>query len=260
MAPSHSHRFLPSSREGVAPSSWQPLFSPQGWQGQHLAAGPVGWPVQAAAKLTLHLLQRLLLQDLHDSHICNSLLVAESEEDIWKSETPYTSYRQRVLPTDGTATPQPQVPVFSSSGPMLPLCDTPSPSADYSAEESYQPRDYLAATMQFVPGHFACDVVWSTIIHVHSRLKMGPNMGVSRGACVCKGGRGSFAWALLPGQVPSGFRRLRPALQGQLGVTDIPLSPAIQALRSVLNAFSVVNRKNMFVYQERSTKAVFYLR
>ncbi|XP_019386814.1 PREDICTED: protein SZT2 isoform X1 [Crocodylus porosus] len=130
--------------------------------------------------------QRLLLQDLHDSHICNSLLVAESEEDIWKSETPYTSYRQRVLPTD-----------------------------DYAAEESYQPRDYLAATMQFVPGHFACDVVWSTIIHVHSRLKMGPNMGVSR---------------------------------------------AIQALRSVLNAFSVVNRKNMFVYQERSTKAVFYLR
>lgn len=35
---------------------------------------------------------------------------------------------------------------------------------------------------------------------------------------------------------------------------------AIQALRSVLNAFSVVNRKNMFVYQERSTKSVFYLR
>ncbi|KAM6262723.1 KICSTOR complex protein SZT2 isoform 3-T3 [Porphyrio hochstetteri] len=130
--------------------------------------------------------QRLLLQDLHDSHICNSLLVAESEEDIWKSETPYTSYRQRVMPTD-----------------------------DYSVEESYQPRDYLAATMQFMPGHFACDVVWSTLIHVHSRLKMGPNMGVSR---------------------------------------------AIQALRSVLNAFSVVNRKNMFVYQERATKSVFYLR
>lgn len=52
---------------------------------------------------------------------------------------------------------------------------------DYSVEESYQPRDYLAATMQFMPGHFACDVVWSTLIHVHSRLKMGPNMGVSRG-------------------------------------------------------------------------------
>uniref|UniRef100_A0A8C0J3F0 SZT2 subunit of KICSTOR complex n=1 Tax=Chelonoidis abingdonii TaxID=106734 RepID=A0A8C0J3F0_CHEAB len=130
--------------------------------------------------------QRLLLQDLHDSHVCNTLLVAESEEDIWKSETPYNSYRQRAQPTD-----------------------------DYSTEESYQPRDYLAATMQFMPGHFACPVVWSTLIHVHSRLKMGPNMGVSR---------------------------------------------AIQALRSVLNAFCVVNRKNMFVYQERSTKSVFYLR
>ncbi|XP_069498529.1 KICSTOR complex protein SZT2 isoform X3 [Ambystoma mexicanum] len=128
--------------------------------------------------------QRLLLQDLHDSHVCNTLLVAESEEDIWKPET--LCYRPRALQND-----------------------------DYSAEESYQPRDYLAATMQFIPGHFACDPVWSTVIHIHPRLKMGPNMGVSR---------------------------------------------AIQALRSVLNAFSVVNRKNMFVYQERSTKAVFYLR
>ncbi|XP_023249147.1 KICSTOR complex protein SZT2 [Seriola lalandi dorsalis] len=127
--------------------------------------------------------QRMLLQDLHDSHVCNSLLVAESEEDIWKSES---HYRQRLNTSD-----------------------------DYNTEESYQARDYLAATMQFIPGHFACDVVWSTIIHIHPRLKMGPNMGVSR---------------------------------------------AIQALRSVLNSFCVVNRKNMFVYQERTTKSVFYLR
>ncbi|KAB0391156.1 hypothetical protein E2I00_016908, partial [Balaenoptera physalus] len=130
--------------------------------------------------------QRLLLQDLHDSHVCNSLLVAESEEDLWRSETPFHS-RQRV----------------------------PLPSDDYTADESCGPRGYLAATMQFVPGHFSCDVVWGTVIRVHSRLKMGPSMGVSR---------------------------------------------AIQALRSVLNAFSVVNRKNMFVYQERATKAVYYLR
>ncbi|XP_045714431.1 KICSTOR complex protein SZT2 isoform X1 [Phyllostomus hastatus] len=130
--------------------------------------------------------QRLLLQDLHDSHVCNSLLVAESEEDLWRSETPFHS-RQRV----------------------------PLPSDDYAADESCAPRGYLAATMQFVPGHFSCDIVWETVIRVHSRLKMGPSMGVSR---------------------------------------------AIQALRSVLNAFSVVNRKNMFVYQERATKAVYYLR
>ncbi|MGH0172450.1 UNVERIFIED_CONTAM: hypothetical protein FKN15_063515 [Acipenser sinensis] len=41
---------------------------------------------------------------------------------------------------------------------------------------------------------------------------------------------------------------------------DVCISTAIQALRSVLNAFCVVNRKNMFVYQERTTKSVFYLR
>ncbi|XP_012377406.2 KICSTOR complex protein SZT2 isoform X2 [Dasypus novemcinctus] len=130
--------------------------------------------------------QRLLLQDLHDSHVCNSLLVAESEEDLWRSETPFHS-RQRA----------------------------PQPSDDYAADENCTPRGYLAATMQFVPGYFSCDVVWGTVIRVHSRLKMGPSMGVSR---------------------------------------------AIQALRSVLNAFSVVNRKNMFVYQERATQAVYYLR
>lgn len=127
--------------------------------------------------------QVMLLQDLHDSHVCNSLLVAESEEDIWKNES---LYRQKLKTSD-----------------------------DYNTEESYQARDYLAATMQFIPGHFACNVVWRTIIHIHPRLKMGLNMGVSR---------------------------------------------AIQALRSVLSSFCVVNRKNMFVYQERATKSVFYLR
>ncbi|XP_043941348.1 KICSTOR complex protein SZT2 isoform X2 [Protopterus annectens] len=132
--------------------------------------------------------QYLLLQDLHDSHVCNSLLVAESEEDIWKNETPYNSSRKRI-----------------------PISD----DYTFSADDSYQPRDYLAATMHFMPGHFACDVVWRTIIQIHPRLKMGPSMGVAR---------------------------------------------AIQALRSVLTAFSVVNRKNMFVYQEHATKAVFYIR
>lgn len=40
----------------------------------------------------------MLLQDLHDSHLCNKLLVAESEEDIWKSE-PHC--RQRLNTADG---------------------------------------------------------------------------------------------------------------------------------------------------------------
>ncbi|KAF7203797.1 KICSTOR complex protein SZT2 isoform X2 [Nothobranchius furzeri] len=141
------------------------------------------WMVRKIGEICRIVNQRMLLQDLHDRHMCNKLLVAESEEDIWKNES---LYKQKLSTTE-----------------------------DYNTEESYQARDYLAATMQFIPGHFACDVVWSTIIHIHPRLKMGPNMGVSR---------------------------------------------AIQALRSVLNSFSVVNRKNMFVYQERTTKSVFYLR
>nr|XP_061790319.1 KICSTOR complex protein SZT2-like [Nerophis lumbriciformis] len=140
--------------------------------------------VRKIGELCRRVNQHMLLQDLHDSHVCNSLLVAESEEDIWKGES---AYRQRNRNT----------------------------SDEYHAEESYPSRDYLAATMHFIPGHFACDVVCSTVIRIHPRLKMGPNMGVSR---------------------------------------------AIQALRSVLNSFCVVNRKNMFVYQERTTKSVFYLR
>ncbi|XP_061635945.1 KICSTOR complex protein SZT2 isoform X2 [Phyllopteryx taeniolatus] len=139
--------------------------------------------VRKIGELCRRVNQHMLLQDLHDTHMCNSLLVAESEEDIWKSES---VYRQRRNTSD-----------------------------DYHAEESYQARDYLAATMHFIPGHFACDVVWSTVIHIHPKLKMGPNTGVSR---------------------------------------------AIQALHSVLNSFSLGNRKNMFVYQERTTKSVFYLR
>lgn len=40
----------------------------------------------------------MLLQDLHDRHVCNSLLVAESEEDIWKTES---VYRKRLNASDG---------------------------------------------------------------------------------------------------------------------------------------------------------------
>lgn len=43
-------------------------------------------------------LQLMLLQDLHDRHVCNSLLVAESEEDIWKNDS---LGRQRLNTSDG---------------------------------------------------------------------------------------------------------------------------------------------------------------
>ncbi|XP_032809002.2 KICSTOR complex protein SZT2 isoform X1 [Petromyzon marinus] len=130
--------------------------------------------------------QSLLLQDLHDTRCCNSLLVAESEEDIWKPESAYSSYRHKHYITE-----------------------------DYGADDGYQSKDYLAASMLFMPGHFACDIMWTTIIPVHPRLRMAPSLAGSKG---------------------------------------------MQSLRSALAAFSVGNRKNMYVYQERSTGAVCYLR
>lgn len=51
----------------------------------------------------------MLLQDLHDSHVCNSLLVAESEEDIWKNES---LYRQRLNNSDGKS-PKTSTPHFT---------------------------------------------------------------------------------------------------------------------------------------------------
>ena len=42
--------------------------------------------------------------------------------------------------------------------------------------------DYLAATLDFNPGHFACDLVLTTELPVHSRLKPSHRPGVaSRG-------------------------------------------------------------------------------
>ncbi|XP_075037796.1 KICSTOR complex protein SZT2 isoform X2 [Mixophyes fleayi] len=186
------------SRSPVMPRFWLIVKIHQDWVEvcTHASAGAAREVEELGESQRLHQLvvrkvgeicrvvnQRLLLQNLHDTHQCHNLLVEESEDELWKTESPYTSKWQRMVPNE-----------------------------DYSGEDSNQPRDYLAATMHFMPGYFACDVVWSTVIHIHPRLKMGPNMR------------------------------------------------AIQSLRSVLSAFSVSNRKNMFVYQERSTKSVFYLR
>ncbi|XP_063795396.1 KICSTOR complex protein SZT2 isoform X3 [Pseudophryne corroboree] len=181
------------SRSPVMPKFWLIVKIHQDWVEvcTHASAGAAREVEELGESQRLHQLvvrkvgeicrvvnQRLLLQNLHDTHQCHNLLVAESEDDLWKSESPYTSKWQRMVTNE-----------------------------DYPGEE-----DYLAATMHFMPGYFACDVVWSTVIHIHPRLKMGPNLR------------------------------------------------ALQSLHSVLSAFSVSNRKNMFVYQERSTKSVFYLR
>ncbi|KAJ9595165.1 hypothetical protein L9F63_013523, partial [Diploptera punctata] len=114
--------------------------------------------------------QTMLLQNLHDTRMCDQLLEPETDEDIWKS----------------------------ISGAYLHLQGS-----------------YLEATLKFMPGWFACNVVWETHFILHPRLKTGPGKaGFSRG---------------------------------------------VQALRMVLNRFSVSNRKNMFVYRDNSEN-VFYLR
>ena len=84
-----------------------------------------------------------------------------------------------------------------------------------TSERGDNSGSYPETALKFMPGWFACKVVWETHFSLHPRLKTGPGKpGLSRG---------------------------------------------IQALRTVLNRFSVNNRKNMFVYQDHSGN-VFYLR
>ncbi|XP_074640655.1 KICSTOR complex protein SZT2-like [Tubulanus polymorphus] len=132
--------------------------------------------------------QMLLLEGLNESKICNRLLVPEADEDIWKDELTYpTRSRSVAMGLDSDEEDQ-------SEGPQ---------------------KNYLAASMQFMPGHFACQCMWQYHFVLHPRLKTGPGRtGMSRG---------------------------------------------FQALRSVLNPFSVANRKNMFVIKE-TTENVFYIR
>ncbi|XP_049806805.1 KICSTOR complex protein SZT2-like [Schistocerca nitens] len=132
--------------------------------------------------------QTMLLQNLHDTRMCDQLLEPETSEDIWPSSAELSQ---------------------SSSHPVSRLKST-----DDGTDNEYQ-SNYLDATTKFMPGWFACNVVWETYFSLHPRLKTGPG---------------------------------KPAL-----------SRGIQALRSVLNRFSVNNRKNMFVYQDH-TGNVFYLR
>uniref|UniRef100_T1IR37 A-kinase anchor protein 2 C-terminal domain-containing protein n=1 Tax=Strigamia maritima TaxID=126957 RepID=T1IR37_STRMM len=128
--------------------------------------------------------QTLLLQDLHDTRMCNQLLESETNEDIWRFDD-YMFVRNKH-------------------------------SFDETKPDNMEYHDgYLKANLDFMPGAFACNVVWQMHFILHSRLKTGPGRtGMSRG---------------------------------------------VQAMRGILNAFSVNNRENMFVYAETSG-SVFYLR
>ncbi|XP_042227057.1 KICSTOR complex protein SZT2-like isoform X3 [Homarus americanus] len=122
--------------------------------------------------------QTLLLQDLHNTRMCNLLLEPETSDDIWRHE------------------------------------DTKGRGVDDSDAEC---RGYLEAAFKFKPGAFACRVVWETKFELHPKVK-----------CTA----------------------------GKVG------SKGILALRTILNPFSVNNRKNMFVYEDSSGNGsnVFYLR
>ncbi|XP_071484492.1 KICSTOR complex protein SZT2-like [Diadema antillarum] len=108
--------------------------------------------------------QRLLLQELDNRKVCNRLLVPESDEDIWKQEDHTLPIERRL-------------------------------SDDLDADESEQEaKDYLAATLDFNPGHFACDRVFTTSLQVHSRLKPSHRHGAaSRGLQAMKTALTAFA-------------------------------------------------------------------
>ncbi|XP_063220375.1 KICSTOR complex protein SZT2-like isoform X2 [Bacillus rossius redtenbacheri] len=129
--------------------------------------------------------QTRLLQDLHDTRMCDSLLEAESSEYIWVAGNPVT------------------------------LSDNNLTGTKVFDDEHLQSTQYSEGVKEFPPGCFACNVIWERQFFLHPRLKSGagkPN-----------------------------------------------LSRGIQALCTVLNRFSVNNRKNMFVYQDKSNN-VYYLR
>ena len=79
--------------------------------------------------------QGQLLQDLHDTRLCNRLLEPESQEDAWRDTS-----RQN--------------------------------SSDYERGEE---TPYLEANlnMRWVPGHFQCPEAWMTTFNLHPRLKHG---------------------------------------------------------------------------------------
>nr|XP_018915153.1 PREDICTED: protein SZT2-like [Bemisia tabaci] len=86
--------------------------------------------------------QTMLLNNLHDTRICDKLLEPESSDDVWKQ-------------------------TYSKS---------------YADLDVYENDTYLEATSKFIPGWFSCQVVWETHFTLHPRLKTGPGKpGLSRG-------------------------------------------------------------------------------
>ncbi|CAL1547603.1 unnamed protein product [Lymnaea stagnalis] len=84
--------------------------------------------------------QALLLKELNKTKTCNALLVPEADEDF-----KWTNKRSGRAVNDGYEMDE--------------------------EEDSEEGQGYLAAVMDFVPGHFACDIVWQNKFALHPRLK-----------------------------------------------------------------------------------------
>ncbi|BFY99733.1 hypothetical protein BsWGS_02773 [Bradybaena similaris] len=96
--------------------------------------------------------QALLLKELNKTKICNALLVPEADEDfIWTSRRTISGRTS----TDGY-------------------------EIDDEEDSEEGPQGYLAASMDLIPGYFACAVVWRHYFTIHPRLKHGMH-GMQRG-------------------------------------------------------------------------------
>ncbi|XP_071952903.1 KICSTOR complex protein SZT2-like isoform X2 [Antedon mediterranea] len=124
--------------------------------------------------------QSLLLLDLNETRLCHTLLVPQSDEDIFEHDKRSRS----------------EIDEDDIEDPVL------------------KKKGYLAASMSFEPGIFACKEVFSINIPIHPRLKSTSTESTSKGL--------------------------------------------LQVINT-LSAFSVNNRRNMFVYKDKSG-GVFYLR
>ncbi|CAH1251154.1 Hypp9011 [Branchiostoma lanceolatum] len=109
--------------------------------------------------------QKMLLQDLHDTRTCNSLLVAEDDEDIWLKDD------------------------YGPGGGQVAGVTAVSAVEDFAEKN----KKYLAATMQYMPGYFACDCVCRVHFSIHQRLKTGPARGVSRGQQALRSALSAFS-------------------------------------------------------------------
>ncbi len=130
--------------------------------------------------------QMLLLESLHDTRMCDDLLVSIEDNDPWNKTSRRTALSRSQLTQS---------------------IDLETDSDLINSKSSLK---LMKTNVTFSSGLFSCGIVWRKHFPLHPRLLSGPSRG-------------------------------------------------ILAMRTVLNSFSVNNRKNLFVYQE-SSGSVFYLR